>query len=198
MRGFTSSQTGSHLNGRFISDSVVRLHASERREGELTETFLDLYDELRPSLGGYLLARGFTNGDVEDLVQDTFLQMHRACLEGTAIRNPRAWLFRTAHNLALNWRRDNRRVVSDSEETLQRLELHLQDAAPSPEDAILQNETHRRLVLAMQTLTEQQQMCLQLRAEGLTFREIGEVIGVTLQRVHHILHASLKRLAQIE
>ena len=64
----------------------------------------DLFEALRSSIFGYLVAV-FGQGNVneaEDIAQDAFLQLHRMLQKGVQIDNPRAWLFRVAHNRAIN------------------------------------------------------------------------------------------------
>jgi len=54
------------------------------------------------------------------MVQEAFMRLHAQFDE---VREPRKWLYRTVHNLALNHRRDNAKIVSleqkrDGEENL--------------------------------------------------------------------------------
>ena len=48
----------------------------------------------------------------------------------------------------------------------------------------------------MKALTEQDQRCLALRAEGLRYREIADVLGMSLGAVAKSLERSLERIAR--
>jgi RNA polymerase sigma-70 factor (ECF subfamily) len=67
----------------------------------------DVFMENRQQLHGFLRARvgrGVDGVEVEDIMQELWLQ---SCeLDPTSISNPRAYLFRMAHNLVLNRARD--------------------------------------------------------------------------------------------
>ena len=48
-------------------------------------------------------------GVAEDIVQEAFMRLHAQFDE---VREPRRWLYRTVHNLALNHRRQAGKIVS--------------------------------------------------------------------------------------
>ena len=64
-----------------------------------------LYDEFAQRLYGYLLTFTRRDADANDLLQDLFVKLARNpdCLNGVA--SERAFLFRIAHNLAIDWSR---------------------------------------------------------------------------------------------
>ena len=55
-----------------------------------------LYRELRELLR-YLVCPGLSKDEAQDVVQDTFLCLHRHLTAGGAQNNIRGWLFRVAH-----------------------------------------------------------------------------------------------------
>jgi len=115
---------------------------------------------------------------------------------GRSRHNLRAWLFRVANNLAL---KRLQRLRRDSEN---RLELSnttpelAADPALNPEDAFARAQVQQRLLAVVRALPEQDQRCLVLRAEGLRYREIAEVLGVSLGAVAKSLERSLARVAR--
>jgi len=54
------------------------------------------------------------------------------------------------------------------------------------------------LLSVVRALPEQDQCCLSLRAEGLRYREIAEVLGISLGSVAASLEKSLSRLTRAE
>ncbi len=69
-------------------------------------------------------------------------------------------------------------------------------SAASPEQAVLAQEKFRRLDTAVRSLNPQERECLMLRAEGLRYREIGEVLGVPTSTVADTVERAVKKLAE--
>ena len=65
---------------------------------------------------------------------------------------------------------------------------------PTPEDSYLQKELDQRLVHCLAQLTEQQRQCLQLRVEGLKYREIATVMGISVSSVSELIQRAIVRL----
>lgn len=76
---------------------------------------------------------------------------------------------------------------------------HLPDPAPGPEARLLEDCTRTTLRQAMERLPKREQQILRLRyGRKRTFREIGQQMGLTEQRVHQLHRISLTRLRQEE
>ena len=73
-------------------------------------TIVDLYDELRPSLYGYLVCIGLTGHEADDVIQEAFLGLFQHLESGGKEDNLRGWVFRVAHNLSRNLQRRERRL----------------------------------------------------------------------------------------
>jgi RNA polymerase sigma-70 factor, ECF subfamily len=72
------------------------------------------------------------------------------------------------------------------------------DRTPNPEDQLVRNQSQARLQSVLRALPEQDRRCLSLRAEGLTYREIGQVLDMSLGAVALSLGRSLARFARVE
>ena len=72
------------------------------------------------------------------------------------------------------------------------------DPAPNPEDQLAKNQRQVRLLAVLQALPEQDRRCLALRAEGLTYREIAQVLDMSLGSVSLSLGRSLARFARAD
>lgn len=111
----------------------------------------------------------------EDLTQDTLLKAFAALDSFQAGTNFRAWLFRIAYNGFANLHHVRAR---------RRLALPEALAAPGPQpvDELLSRETMQLLGRALGRLPEPFRAAFLLRAEqGLAFRDVGRVLGVTEQ-----------------
>ncbi len=148
---------------------------------------IELFDQLRDRLLRYLLGFSLTVADSEDIVQEIFLALFLHLQSGKSRHNLRGWVFRVAHNLALKHHRNRRESENVSEPI---------NPALNPEELFETNETQRRMIAVMRTLPEQSRCCLYLRAEGLRYREIAEVLDMSLGSVANCLERSLARIAR--
>lgn len=73
------------------------------------QAFSTLFRSYAPVLTGYFLRRGQRAHDVPDLVQQTFLQLHRARHEYRAGEPLRPWLFTIARNVSCDLLRRRQR-----------------------------------------------------------------------------------------
>ena len=161
----------------------------------LEAAVISLFDELRPRLLRYTLSCGLTSGDGEEIVQEAFIALVRHLQLGKPRNNLRGWLFRVAHNLALKRLSENgrrREVAAGIDEA----ERHV-DQNPNPEEHATFSQQRARLLAALQALPDQDQRCLRLRAEGLRYREIALVLGISLGSVSASLTRSLARLGRV-
>jgi RNA polymerase sigma-70 factor (ECF subfamily) len=60
---------------------------------------------------------------------------------------------------------------------------------------LLQKERLQRITVAMRTLSEQETECIHLRAEGLRYREIAQILGIGISTVADSLRRALAKLA---
>lgn len=147
------------------------------------------YDAHASGVFHYLVTFTKTETDARDLLQELFIKLARTN-RATVLQNEKAFVYRLAHNLAIDWLR-RRKVRWDSEERLlQELEAGHQRAA-DPDMAVLA----RRFAEAMQTLPEEQRTLMQLKLwEGLTFEEIAEVQSIPLNTAASRYRYALEKL----
>jgi RNA polymerase sigma-70 factor (ECF subfamily) len=169
------------------ASDAARVNARSAVEQELIE----LFDQWRDRLFRYLLGFSLTVADSEDIIQETFLALFLHLQSGKSRHNLRGWLFRVAHNLALKQQRSRRGSESISEPISESIHPAL-----NPEELFRTNQTQQRLMAVMLTLPEQSRCCLYLRAEGLRYREIAEVLDMSLGSVANCLERSLARIAR--
>jgi len=151
-----------------------------------------LFRELRKPLLRYLVCLGLSQDEAQDVVQDAFLSLHRHVSAGGSAENMRAWLFRVAHNQARNRQaRYDRRFTAPLDNGV---DAPLDEA--TPEQAVLEKEKFRRLGVAIRKLEAAERECLLLRASGLRYREIAEVMGIATSTVADTVERAVKKLAE--
>ena len=156
---------------------------------------LALFDGLRDRLMSYLLKfNDLTVQDSEDIVQEAFLALFQHLKRGRSRENLTGWLFRVVHNLGLKRAQYSRRNSQTTVLLTGGAEEMVADLAPSPEDALAQDQLLQRLRAVLAALPRQDQQCLALRAEGLRYREIAEVLDMSLGAVAKSLERSLERM----
>jgi RNA polymerase sigma-70 factor (ECF subfamily) len=180
------------------SDSLQELAfpagtGSSARPSQVECEVIDLFGQFRAPLLRYVISFGISVHDGEEIIQEVFLALFRHLKLGKSQRNLRGWVFRVAHNLALKQRQANRKA----QETLHSDEavVHQQpDATPNPEEQAASSQGLERLQAVLRALPEQDRCCLNLRAEGLRYREIAAALGMSLGAVSMALTRSLARM----
>jgi RNA polymerase sigma-70 factor (ECF subfamily) len=179
--------------------SVPRAAGTAYTEGhsEIEREVIDLFDQLRNSLFRYVLSFGLSVHDGEDVIQEVFLALFRHLRAGKSRRNLRGWIFRVGRNLAFKQYDTNRKSpdTNASDWTIAERQL---DRSPNPEEQVSYTQRRLRLLAVLQTLPKGDQSCLRLRAEGLRYREIASVLGISLGAVSMSLTRSLARLMDEE
>jgi RNA polymerase sigma-70 factor (ECF subfamily) len=151
-----------------------------------------LYGELRKPLLRYLVCLGLSMDEAQDVVQEAFLSLHRHLTAGGSKENIRSWLFRVAHNRARNTQNSYGRRFGAPLDA----EIDSPSGQATPEQAVLQREKFEQLGRAIGQLEAAERECLLLRAGGLCYREIGEVLGMPTSTVAETLDRTIRKLAE--
>lgn len=181
---------------RFFPSALV----GEKRDQEtsLEKEVTTFFDDLRVPLFRYLSTFGLSSQDQEEVIQEVFLSLFLHLRAGKPRSNLRGWIFRVAHNLGLKCREKNHRslrILANPDEY--HVESHL-DASPDPEQQVSSLQRREQLLATVNVLPEQDRHCLFLRAEGLRYREISDVLGMSLGGVALSLARSLARLKEAD
>jgi RNA polymerase sigma-70 factor, ECF subfamily len=180
-------------------DAMAALSTADIRRAHpstVEQEVIELFDQWREPLLRYLSsATSLAFSDSEDIIHETFLALFKHLRRGKSRRNLRGWLFRVAHNLARKKYRSGQDAKNIPQSTIP-FEDSLIDPGPNPEDQLATSQTKKRLMAILQALPEQSRWCLYLRAEGLRYREIAEVLDMSLGSVSLCLERSLARIAR--
>lgn len=175
------------------ADDDVRLMLAFR--GGDTSAFDALFGRWAAPLLRYLERMVHDTAIAEELVQETFLRVHRSRERYSPEARFSTWLYRIATNAALNeLRRPLRRAIHESADADGGPELV---GASVPADEIaharrLGQEVERELA----ELPDHQRAALWLVAvEGLSYAEVAETLAVTDKAVKALVHRARRALA---
>jgi RNA polymerase sigma factor (sigma-70 family) len=156
------------------------------------ESMEDLFLALESPLLSYALRLLGERAAAEDVVQEAFMKLHA---QFTEVREPRRWLYRTVHNLALNQLRQAGKIVplprpADGQST------DTADPEPLPDEQIVRWEGIGLVRLSLGTLDERSREVVRLKFnEDLSYKQIAERTGLTPSHVGYLLHHALKAIA---
>ena len=169
-----------------VTAPLLRLRSDEQlvalfRAGN-DAAFSVIHDRYRQRL--FVYSRQMLGGsrqDAEDALQDVFLRAYSSLRVSDRPVSLRAWLYRVAHNRCIDHLRKPVPPAIDLFETSRR-PLHDPTADAERRDDL------RRLIADIRRLPEQQRSALLMREmDGLSYAELAEVLGVSLQAVKSLL-----------
>jgi RNA polymerase sigma-70 factor, ECF subfamily len=166
---------------------TVSIDADEMTEEALMAAYCDgdraaferLFAALGPRVHGFFLRSFHSEAVADDLMQTTFLRLHRAREDYHRDQPLRPWVFAIAARVRLDEYRRRKRAPEDlDDEALARAEEAGTRQGPEADSAAGQRaETVRA---ALDALPESQRLIVHLhRYEAMTFAEIGRVLGTT-------------------
>jgi RNA polymerase sigma-70 factor, ECF subfamily len=150
------------------------------------EAFDRLLGELRPKLHRYCARMTGSVLDGEDVVHEAIVKAMEALSQPGSIARPEAWLFRIAHNAALDFLRHRAR----------------QDAAHADEDPDmiidpLAVADDRQITAASLRSVAQRGSVILMDVLGYSLEEIGSVMDVSIATVKAALHRGRARLREL-
>jgi len=161
------------------------------------ESIEELFAALESPLLNYSLRLVGEFSLAEDMVQEAFMQLHARFDQ---VRQPRQWLYRTVHNLALNHRRRADKIVpldrpAPAEDGTPP-DTGTTDPQPLPDEQIARWEGIGLVRLSLETLDDRSRELVRLKFnENLSYKEISARTGLTVGHVGYLLHHALKDIA---
>jgi RNA polymerase sigma-70 factor (ECF subfamily) len=153
------------------------------------DAFAALYAELSQPLSRYLWTFVRNRSTAEDLLQETFLQLHRARHTYTAPRPVRPWVYAITRHVALMYLRSTRRrkeYLPDEE---------LPDIPVTPDVDQLGDRATVLRFLAKLPRAGQEVLILH-HLLGLSFDEVGSILDLTTGAAKVRAHRALKSLRE--
>lgn len=148
-------------------------------------------DRLRPRLHRYCARMVGSALDGEDIVQDALLRALEAAPPDRPVDNPEGWLFRIAHNLALDLLRRRARIgPTQGEDSL--------DSIADPVDELARREAAAAtLPTFMHMPASQRSVVILFDVLDHSAQEIGEILGTTVPAVKSLLQRGRGRLREL-
>jgi RNA polymerase sigma-70 factor (ECF subfamily) len=131
----------------------------------------------------------------EDITQEVFLRLYRNLDSTPGEELLRAWLLRVTMNVARNTLRAQGRASSRQKESVERTEIGRAVAA-SPEEEYEHRVEIEEARRALNNIKEPMRSCLLLKQQGLTYREIGEVLSINEANVGSLIARGRKEFVR--
>jgi RNA polymerase sigma-70 factor (ECF subfamily) len=170
----------------------LELSCATGNRSALGQRVTQVFELLRDPLYRYLFRVLESQDEAEDLTQEVFLRLYAHLQRGNSVANVRAWLFRVAHNLAIDRQRKNSRL----EPIAPCVQTEACDPAPGADQKILMQERQQRLRQALAALSSEERHCLELRAEGLSYQEIAGILEMRLPTLVKYLGRIIQKLVK--
>ncbi len=157
-------------------------------QGVFDATFL----KVAPRLRNYLYYRCGERETAADFVQEAFLRLWENCGKVNPDKAS-AWLYRVAENLLFK-RSARARVVRKYEWRHE----GLQSSVESPYDTLAEREFAERLRSAIAALPDgAREVFLLNRIDGMKYREIADLLGISQKAVEKRMHRALVSLREL-
>lgn len=162
---------------------------------ESLRSFIDDVQVHRDALEGWLRLRFPSISDTGNLIDESMSRVWRTLSGNGVTSSPRALLFATAHNLAIDHVRRDR--IARMEQVDDVRELPIPEERPTPADATARNQELQLLTEAIQALPERCRQVLTLRKiYGLSQKQIAERLGISEHTVEAQVANGMRRCAQ--
>lgn len=133
--------------------------------------------------------------DQAELVQEIRLQLWRSLSAFRAESKASTWIYRVSLNTAMTWRRDMATRMRRIEPGADLAQVPANVATPA--DTADEGEMLARLYAAIHAVADFDRALVLLMLDGLSYREIGEVTGLTENHVGVALTRARRRLGEL-
>jgi RNA polymerase sigma-70 factor (ECF subfamily) len=157
-----------------------------------------VYEVVAPRIEGYVRRKVRDSARVEDIVQQTFENMHKArgrFVPGSDVLN---WAFAIARNLVIDTgKKAGRESSADMTDENETMGAVLAAAVAGGEELFLARETGALLVRSFGRLTKLQQEVFELvKLEGLSYQQAAATLGITVPSVRMYAHRAYLSLRE--
>jgi RNA polymerase sigma factor (sigma-70 family) len=141
-----------------------------------------VYQKEKNRLLAYIRSRVGTLEDAEDILQDVFYHTLQGISVTDQIDNLIGWLYTAARNRVIDWYRKKRLQTCSLEEMEKySIEALIADSGLHPEKSYYRNLIAEALAESVEALPEEQRMVFVWQElEGMTFKEIAEMTGESI------------------
>ncbi len=197
-KGVVNEETVQVSQGPSTADPIPAANAGRPNPGDLMAVVKRFQSPLLRFVGQSL---GRIDHEAEDVVQEVFIRLHRQVgRHGSgSIKNLSTWLFRVAHNLTIDLVRRRARKKRGRQANIDEAILSEEQAADEM-DALgeaLRQEARQVALRELSRLDDELRQVVLLKIiQGMTLRQVAEVIGGSVSLVNYRLNQGLAELAR--
>ena len=156
-----------------------------------SEFVVSLFQEQQSPLLRFLISRFRDSEDAAEIAQETWLRIHRL-KNPEHLKNPRAFLFQTASNLAID---RSRHAAVAKKYADQSASLNHRDETPTVENSVVANEALQVIRSSLDHLPDKCRDAFLLhRGRDMSYPEIAMQLGVSTSMVEKYIIRALKHL----
>ena len=153
-----------------------------------------LYEAHRDAIYRFLLRQGLNPTIAQEITQDVFVDLFVSLQKGTQIDSEPAWLYVVAARAAVDyWRREHRPIWVELDSN-PKMTANLPSREATPEEESTYRQRLARIANGLQRLPQRQRLCLELRMQGMRYRKIAKILGISISTVAERLVSALDRL----
>ena len=148
---------------------------------------LQAYNEHQEALLGYIRKRCSDDAEAEDLLQDLYIKLSDQS-EQSEIKYPKAYLYRMANNLAIDFQRRRARIVdADPEVAFEQVD------EASPEKQLVQEQKLAIVIAAVNELPEKTRQVFKMqRLEQRDKADVAATMGISVNMVEKHLRRAIQ------
>lgn len=154
------------------------------------QQFIAAYDEFSDSVYRHCVIRVSNRDEAVDIMQETFMRTWDYMQNGGKVRNMKAFIFRVANNLIIDWYRKKKPVLLDDE---QAVSIPDEEHSDNPEKLV----EHEEILAFLKMVDEPYRTAITLRfVEGFAPKEIAKILGESENTISVRVHRGLKKLRE--
>ncbi|MGH7817301.1 MAG: RNA polymerase sigma factor [Candidatus Binatia bacterium] len=162
--------------------------------GEMS-AFEDLVSRYHQKVYMVILGMLRNRDDAQEVAQETFLRAYRKINSFQGGSSFYTWIYRIAVNISIDTQRRYKRNPLDFRESMDGVMEAQNEVAKDPFADVHDRELREKLTKAINDLTPEHKAVIVLRTiEGLSYKDIGEILGCSEGTVMSRLHYARKKL----
>lgn len=147
------------------------------------ETFEEMYKQYYQSLHR-IAQKMLCHDEANDIVQDVFMDYFQKTKNGSEIAFPKSYLYRSTLNKCVDEQRKKKKFAGN----------HIPEKIHNSLHDYEKKETKNCIARCLEAMDTKTRELIVLYSEGLSYREISDVTGITFTSIGKTLSRALKKL----